>query len=90
MIITAKLVTIFLGLALTAFTVSTIVLAVQKSSLQDELNETKDKLELLEQALKTTTTTTTTTPVTPTESSTSTEVITPTTPVPEEKVRFRK
>ncbi|XP_030370374.1 uncharacterized protein LOC115620994 [Scaptodrosophila lebanonensis] len=49
MIITAKVVAIGLGLALTAFTISTIVLAVQKADLKDELREVKEKLDLLEQ-----------------------------------------
>lgn len=69
MIITAKLVAICLGVALVAFTTSTIVLAVQKSNLQDEL-----------EALKGSTTTTTTTTVTPTTASTSSQpATTPTT-----------
>ncbi|XP_058986730.1 glutamyl aminopeptidase-like [Musca domestica] len=89
MIITAKVVSIGLGLALTAFTVSTIVLAVQKTNLQNELNETKEKLDLLEEALKTTTTTTTSTTSTTTTTtttqappSTDPEPTTPTTPAP--------
>ena len=56
MIITAKLIAIFLGLALTAFTVSTIVLAVQKSNLQDDLQEARHKLDYYEELLKNSTT----------------------------------
>ncbi|KAH8336361.1 hypothetical protein KR059_004239 [Drosophila kikkawai] len=48
MIITAKLVAIGLSLALTAFTVSTIVLAVQKASLKSDLRDAQEKLDLLE------------------------------------------
>ncbi|XP_016947727.2 glutamyl aminopeptidase [Drosophila biarmipes] len=48
MIVTAKLVAIGLSLALTAFTVSTIVLAVQKSNLQSDLRDAQEKLDLLE------------------------------------------
>ncbi|XP_059219771.1 glutamyl aminopeptidase [Stomoxys calcitrans] len=66
MLVAGKFVTIILGMALTAFTVSTIVLAVQKSNLKSELEETRDKLDKLEEALKTTTTTTTTTASPPT------------------------
>lgn len=69
MIVTAKLVTIALGLALTAFTVSTIVLAVQKTNLRDQLQDAKNKLQTMENALKSTTTTTTTTATTPTTAS---------------------
>ncbi|XP_039964988.1 uncharacterized protein LOC120777590 [Bactrocera tryoni] len=77
MIITTKLVAICLGLALVAFTTSTIVLAVQKANLQDELDALKDSL------TTTTTTTTTTTVVTPTTASTSSQpATTPTTTIP--------
>lgn len=59
MIITAKLISIFLGLALTAFTVSTIVLAVQKSNLQKDLDEARDKIDQLENGSSTASTPTT-------------------------------
>ncbi|XP_023035875.2 uncharacterized protein LOC6650874 [Drosophila willistoni] len=55
MIITAKLVAIGLSLALTAFTVSTIVLAVQKADLKKDLREAQEKLDLLEAGLQTST-----------------------------------
>ncbi|KAI8123273.1 Glutamyl aminopeptidase [Lucilia cuprina] len=95
MIITAKFIPILLGLALTAFTVSTIVLAVQKSNLQNELQEAKDKLEALQTTTTTTTTTTTSTASpttnptteTPTKETPTTE-ISPT-PEPEEKINYR-
>ncbi|CAD6993566.1 unnamed protein product [Ceratitis capitata] len=85
MLITAKVVAIGLGLALTAFTVSTIVLAVQKSNLKDDLQNARDEIEQLLKSTTTTTTTaiTTTAVTTPTSSSAGT---TPTTttiaPVP--------
>lgn len=49
MVAAAKIVTILLVLALTAFTISTIVLAVQKSYLKNELVETREKINMLEQ-----------------------------------------
>uniref|UniRef100_A0A1A9WMJ0 Aminopeptidase N-like N-terminal domain-containing protein n=1 Tax=Glossina brevipalpis TaxID=37001 RepID=A0A1A9WMJ0_9MUSC len=58
MIIAAKLVSIGLGMAVLAFTVSTIVLAVQKSNLVDELNEAYEVIESLEDALNNSTPTT--------------------------------
>ncbi|KAH8359852.1 hypothetical protein KR093_009103 [Drosophila rubida] len=61
MIITAKLVSICLGVALTAFTVSTIVLAVQKSNLKDDLRDAQEKIDQLEAGFASTSTTTTTT-----------------------------
>ncbi|XP_017039730.2 glutamyl aminopeptidase [Drosophila ficusphila] len=54
MIVTAKLVAIGLGLALTAFTVSTIVLAVQKANLKSDLRDAQEKLDLLEAGFTTT------------------------------------
>lgn len=48
MVAAAKIVTILLVLALTAFTVSTIVLAVQKSNLSNELHEAREKINILE------------------------------------------
>ncbi|XP_053945175.1 glutamyl aminopeptidase-like [Anastrepha ludens] len=78
MIITAKVVAICLGLALTAFTVSTIVLAVQKANLTDELN---DALEKLDDLSKTTTTITTTTSASTTTTLTTAAGTTPTTTV---------
>lgn len=70
MIITAKLISICLGLALTAFTVSTIVLAVQKSNLQKDLDEARDKIDQLESGFTSSTasTPTTTTTLSPTTS----------------------
>lgn len=53
--ITAKGVTIFLTLALTAFTVSTIVLAVQKSNLKSNLAAAQKLLDDFEEAVKHTT-----------------------------------
>lgn len=53
--ITAKGVQIFLILALTAFTVSTIVLAVQKSNLKSDLNAAQKLLDDFEEAVKQTT-----------------------------------
>lgn len=53
--ITAKSVQIFLILALTAFTVSTIVLAVQKSNLKSDLNAAQKLLDEFEEAVKFTT-----------------------------------
>ncbi|XP_001358398.3 glutamyl aminopeptidase [Drosophila pseudoobscura] len=70
MIITAKLVAIGLSLALTAFTVSTIVLAVQKSSLKSDLREAQEKLDMLEAGLQTTSTSTVAPPSTGTPSET--------------------
>ncbi|XP_032306948.1 glutamyl aminopeptidase [Drosophila ananassae] len=55
MIITAKLVAIGLSLALTAFTVSTIVLAVQKANLKSDLKDAQEKLDLLESGFTTST-----------------------------------
>ncbi|XP_053945174.1 glutamyl aminopeptidase-like [Anastrepha ludens] len=78
MIITAKVVAICLGLALTAFTVSTIVLAVQKANLTDELN---DALKKLDDLSTTTTTITTTTSASTTTTSTTAAGTTPTTTV---------
>uniref|UniRef100_T1GQI9 Aminopeptidase n=1 Tax=Megaselia scalaris TaxID=36166 RepID=T1GQI9_MEGSC len=48
MVAAAKIVTISLVLALTAFTVSTIVLAVQKANLNSELKEAREKINTLE------------------------------------------
>ncbi|KAL7728103.1 hypothetical protein ACLKA6_002245 [Drosophila palustris] len=59
MIITAKLVSICLGVALTAFTVATIVLAVQKSNLKADLRDAQEKIDQLEAGFASTTTTTT-------------------------------
>ncbi|KAH8399407.1 hypothetical protein KR215_009733 [Drosophila sulfurigaster] len=64
MIITAKLVSICLGVALTAFTVSTIVLAVQKSNLKDDLRDAQEKIDQLEAGFASTSTSTTTTTTT--------------------------
>lgn len=58
MIITAKLVSIFLGVALTAFTVATIVLAVQKANLQEDLRDAQEKIDQLEAGFASTTPTT--------------------------------
>ncbi|XP_017474764.1 PREDICTED: glutamyl aminopeptidase-like [Rhagoletis zephyria] len=82
MIITAKLVAIGLGLALTAFTVSTIVLAVQKSNLQDELDKARDELDQLQTATTAGPGTTTVTAVTTTTIATTTVLPETTTPVP--------
>lgn len=48
MVAAAKIVTILLVLALTAFTVSTIVLAVQKANLSNELDEAREKINTME------------------------------------------
>lgn len=69
MIITAKLISICLGLALTAFTVSTIVLAVQKSNLQKDLDDARDKIDQLENG---STSSTASTPTTTSSTSTPT------------------
>lgn len=53
--ITAKGVQIFLILALTAFTISTIVLAVQKSTLESDLKAARNLLDEFEEAVKITT-----------------------------------
>lgn len=45
--LTAKNVAIFFALATTAFTVSTIVLAVEKADLEDELQDALDKLDMM-------------------------------------------
>ncbi|XP_068153828.1 glutamyl aminopeptidase isoform X2 [Drosophila tropicalis] len=66
--LTVKYVAIFFGLATTAFCVSTIVLAVQKADLENELQDALDKIEVLTELTTTTSTTTTTTtanPITP-------------------------
>ncbi|XP_017104426.2 glutamyl aminopeptidase isoform X2 [Drosophila bipectinata] len=74
--LTVKAVAIFLGLATTAFCVSTIVLAVQNADLENDLQDALDKIDALTaDTTSTSTTTTTTSPVTPDPGSTS-----PTTP----------
>lgn len=50
MVAAARIVTILLVLALTAFTVSTIVLAVQKSNLSSQLDEAREKINTMEKA----------------------------------------
>ncbi|KAL5292090.1 ENPEP.2 family protein [Megaselia abdita] len=65
MVAAAKIVTILLVLALTAFTVSTIVLAVQKGNLSSQLDEAREKINTLEKI--TTPVIVDTTPVTTTE-----------------------
>lgn len=74
-VITAKSVQIFLILALTAFLVSTIVLAVQKSNLKSDLNAAQKLLDEFEEAVKLTTIASTST----TDSSRSTDSTTTTT-----------
>lgn len=64
MIIAAKLVSIGLSAVLLAFTISTIVLAVQKSNLLDDLNEAYELIESLENALNNSTASTTNNPTT--------------------------
>lgn len=93
MIITAKLISICLGLALTAFTVSTIVLAVQKANLQKDLDEARDKIDQLEggstsSTTSTTSTTTTSSTSSPTTSSSGTTAEPAPTEAPE-KIDYR-
>lgn len=85
MIITAKLVAIGLSLALTAFTVSTIVLAVQKANLKSDLKDAQEKLDLLEAGF----TTSTAGPTTSSTSSSSGTEEPGTTAAPEEKIDYR-
>uniref|UniRef100_A0A1B0AGQ9 Aminopeptidase n=1 Tax=Glossina pallidipes TaxID=7398 RepID=A0A1B0AGQ9_GLOPL len=80
MIIAAKLVSIGLSVVLLAFTISTIVLAVQKSNLLDDLNEAYELIESLENALNNSTASTTNNPTTE---------ITETTTRPEELINYR-
>ncbi|EDV93149.1 GH18428 [Drosophila grimshawi] len=82
MIITAKLVSICLGVALTAFTISTIVLAVQKANLQDDLRDAREKLDLLEGGFTSTT-------ALPSSTPTTTGPGTGTTESPPEKINYR-
>ncbi|KAH8335428.1 hypothetical protein KR074_001621 [Drosophila pseudoananassae] len=92
MIITAKLVAIGLSLALTAFTVSTIVLAVQKANLKSDLKDAQEKLDLLESGFTTSTagpTTSSTSSSSGTEEPGSTTVSPGTTPAPDEKIDYR-
>ncbi|XP_030370505.1 glutamyl aminopeptidase isoform X1 [Scaptodrosophila lebanonensis] len=67
--LTVKTVAIFFGLATTAFCIATIVLAVEKSSLENDLQDALDKLDALEALTTTTTTTTVSTPTTTTPGS---------------------
>ncbi|XP_055901791.1 uncharacterized protein LOC129938333 [Eupeodes corollae] len=80
MILTSNIVTIGLGLGLTAFTVATIVLAVQKGNLINDLNDAQEKLDLLEEEIKHTSTT----PIT-----TSTTTPSPTTQPPKPAINYR-
>ncbi|XP_053945390.1 glutamyl aminopeptidase-like isoform X2 [Anastrepha ludens] len=97
LLLTAKNFAILFGLATTAFCVSTIVLAVQKAELNDELQDALDKLDLLsttaatpttqlttesENSTNTANTTTTSIPTPPTASSTSSPASTVTAPTP--------
>ncbi|XP_028894176.1 glutamyl aminopeptidase isoform X3 [Zeugodacus cucurbitae] len=70
-LLTAKIIAICLALATTAFMVSTIVLAVQKAELEDELQDTLNKLDAIS-TLPTTPSTTPTAPTTPTTRTTPT------------------
>lgn len=75
--LTAKVIAIAFALATTAFMVSTIVLAIQKADLEDELQDALNKLDAT--TLPTTLSTSSTTPTTPTTLTTPT---TPTTAAP--------
>ncbi|XP_065354225.1 glutamyl aminopeptidase-like isoform X3 [Calliphora vicina] len=67
LLLTAKSVAIFFALATTAFCVSTIVLAVEKSNLEDELKDALDKLDTIS-----TLSTSATSPITPSPTTAST------------------
>ncbi|KAH8312017.1 hypothetical protein KR044_009049 [Drosophila immigrans] len=89
MIITAKLVAIGLGVALTAFTVSTIVLAVQKSNLKDDLRDAQEKIDQLEAGFATTPTTTAPTTAAPGPTTPGSSTVEPGTTVAPEKIDYR-
>lgn len=55
-VFTAKNLAIFLGLAVIGFGVATIVLAIQKDALKSELDDAREKLDLMENELRRTTT----------------------------------
>ncbi|XP_073818639.1 glutamyl aminopeptidase-like isoform X2 [Musca autumnalis] len=63
LLLTAKNIAIFFGLATTAFCVSTIVLAVEKADLENDLQEALDKLDMIS-TISTSTPTTPSTPIT--------------------------
>uniref|UniRef100_A0A1I8PGY6 glutamyl aminopeptidase n=1 Tax=Stomoxys calcitrans TaxID=35570 RepID=A0A1I8PGY6_STOCA len=75
LLLTAKNVAIFFALATTAFCISTIVLAVEKADLEDELQDALDKLDTISTIPTSTSTSTASTPTpspsTPTSSPTS-------------------
>ena len=60
--LTAKTVAWVLGLAVVAFCVSTIVLAVQKNQISSDLDDAREKLAMMEDELSKTTTVTITSP----------------------------